>query len=271
MASDKHSQKMDELKDMFLSMNLNEKRKLYRCKDSFQTLESIPPWHQYVQENGYLVSKMQSMWWSGKESKKTAKDFSVYRSDLNSKISIFTGDITTLEIDAITNAANGSLLGGGGVDGAIHAAAGPKLRCECELLNGCSVGDAKLTCGYKLPARYVLHTVGPRGENPEMLENCYKTCLNLVKENGLKTVAFPCISTGIYGYPNEKAARVALGTIRTWLEENDEYTKKLERIILCLFLKKDIDIYIQQMQFFFPHIKPGVDQKPETEVKQQNI
>ena len=143
-----------------------------------------------------------------------------FKTDLKlaSKVSIWCGDITTLEIDAICNAANNSLLGGGGVDGAIHNASGNLLYRECLTLDGCDTGDAKITSGYRLPAKYVIHTVGPIGLHPNQLRSCYERCLQVAVENECKTVAFPCISTGVYGYPNEDACKVALGTVREFLE-----------------------------------------------------
>ena len=163
----------------------------------------------------------------------------IIRSDLaansETRFTVVLGDITRLSVDAIVNAANSSLLGGGGVDGAIHRAAGPELVAECRMLNGCKTGQAKITGGYRLPARHVIHTVGPvwnggdHGEE-ELLADCYPNSLGLARQHGLKTIAFPAISTGIYRFPAEPAARIA---IRTTLAESKDGA--FEEIIFCCF------------------------------------
>jgi O-acetyl-ADP-ribose deacetylase len=157
------------------------------------------------------------------------------------QIEILRGDITELEIDAIVNAANTTLLGGGGVDGAIHRAAGRELLAECRTLGGCRSGEAKITRGYHLPARFVIHTVGPvwrggkHGE-PETLANCYRNSLQVAVENGISTVAFPAISCGAYGYPIQKAAYIAVKTTREFLTNNDN-------IDTVIFVLSSEDIY----------------------------
>jgi O-acetyl-ADP-ribose deacetylase (regulator of RNase III) len=151
--------------------------------------------------------------------------------NLLSEIKIVKGDITTFDGDCIVNADNESLLGGGGVDGAIHRAAGPELFNECKLLNGCKTGQAKITKGYNLPCEYVIHTVGPiysgKHEDEHMLMDCYGNSLDLAKKYDIHSIAFPCISCGAYGYPIEDACKIALNTMANWLDRNNEYTMKI--------------------------------------------
>jgi len=165
--------------------------------------------------------------------------------NIQARIEIRQGDITTLKVDAIVNAANTSLLGGGGVDGAIHRAAGPELLTECRTIGGCPTGDARLTRGYRLPARYVIHTVGPiyrgRPEDPRLLTSCYVNSLNLAQSHGLSTIAFPAISCGVYGYPIQEAARIAMGAAATFLNDQPDF----HRIVFVLFSDADREIYEQ--------------------------
>ncbi len=163
---------------------------------------------------------------------------------LDGRVEIAQGDITKLEVDAIVNAANTSLLGGGGVDGAIHRAAGPELLAECETLGGARTGEAKITKGHRLLARYVIHAVGPvwsggARREPELLASCYQKSLKLAHEHDLQSIAFPSISTGAYRFPIEKAADIAQITVRDWLEAN----RLPERVVFCCFSDGDRKVY----------------------------
>lgn len=166
------------------------------------------------------------------------------------KIEILKGDITLLQVDAIVNAANTSLLGGGGVDGAIHRAAGPELLAECRTIGGCPTGEARITGGYNLPAGHVIHTVGPvydakRAERcRELLTSCYQNSLALAVSNGLRSIAFPAISCGVYGYPLEDACRVAVDTTLLFLKDNSSFQK----VFFVLFSDKDQQVYTRYLE-----------------------
>lgn len=161
-----------------------------------------------------------------------------------SKLKIFEGDITTLQVDAIVNAANSTLLGGGGVDGAIHRAAGKNLIEECRTLGGCNTGEAKITKGYNLKARFVIHTVGPvwygGGRNEEqLLSGCYRNSLQTAVNNGIKTIAFPSISTGVYRFPFEQAAVIAINTVKDFLQKNSS----IEEVTFACFGSEAFEVY----------------------------
>jgi O-acetyl-ADP-ribose deacetylase (regulator of RNase III) len=168
----------------------------------------------------------------------------------NDKISLIRHDITKLKTSAIVNAANESLMGGGGVDGAIHRAAGPDLLDECETLDGCDTGDAKITDAYELPCDKVIHAVGPvyystkrKGMHTQLLQSCYTTSLDLAAQNGCTSIAFSALSTGVYGYPSEEAAETAIAAVKGWLDADEERSAKMERIVFCSFLAKDERAY----------------------------
>jgi O-acetyl-ADP-ribose deacetylase len=170
---------------------------------------------------------------------------------MHSILTAVRADITTLHVDAIVNAANSSLLGGGGVDGAIHRAAGPDLLEECRRLGGCPTGEARLTHGYRLPATYVVHTVGPvwhggDRREAELLASCYHSSLELAMLHGIETIAFPGISTGVYGFPVRPAAQIAVATSRNFVRENPD---TLREITFCCFSAADLDIYTELLGY----------------------
>nr|XP_046262412.1 ADP-ribose glycohydrolase MACROD1 isoform X2 [Scatophagus argus] len=221
-------------KDFLLSLSVKDRRQYYR-PSTFVPLDDIPVWTPTA---------------GGSEQTLYPRN-----EKLDQKISLYSGDITKLEVDAIVNAANKTLLGGGGVDGAIHRTAGPMLVKECASLHGCETGEAKITCGYGLPAKYVIHTVGPIAQGgvgeaeKKALRSCYKNSLETAAQNAARSVAFPCISTGIYGYPPEQAVHEALATVREYL---DEHHDKLDRVIFCVFLPTDKELYLQNLPLYFP-------------------
>jgi O-acetyl-ADP-ribose deacetylase (regulator of RNase III) len=163
---------------------------------------------------------------------------------MKARINLIKGDITRLKVDAVVNAANRSLLGGGGVDGAIHRAAGPELLVSCRKLNGCETGKAKITEGFQLPAKYVIHTVGPvwyggNRNEPELLEKCYYNSLQLARDHHLKTIAFPNISTGVYGFPKAMAGEIAISTVRSFLKQPGS----VEEVIFVVFDEENETLY----------------------------
>ncbi|KAM4772281.1 ADP-ribose glycohydrolase MACROD2 [Rhinophrynus dorsalis] len=235
--SNKKKRLWKEEKERLLKMSLEERRKEYK---HFVSLDRIPSLMEEICKASNNDERPQEV---------------QVKNRLCDKVSLYKGDITQLEVDAIVNAANSSLLGGGGVDGCIHRASGPCLLAECRNLGGCETGQAKITCGYDLPAKYVIHTVGPiaRGHlsmsHKEDLASCYNSSLKLAKEHNIRSIAFPCISTGIYGFPNEPAANIALSTVKEFLKKNHN---EMDRIIFCVFLEVDYKIYKKKLSEFFP-------------------
>jgi len=223
-------------------LSLEERRARYHCR-RFVEAKNFPTWaessSEVISENIETPFKIDE--------------------ELNKKIVLYHGDITTIECDAIVNAANRGCLGGGGVDGSIHSAAGNQLYQECRTLHGCPTGQTKITRGYDLPAKYVLHSVGPIGESSEELQSCYLTCMNQVVKYNLKIVVFCGISTGIYGYPLFPASQIALKTIRIWLE-TDNNREKVDKIVFCTFLERERFCYNKLTPFYFPVPKSkGID------------
>ena len=179
---------------------------------------------------------------------KILEEIKEYKENMQN-IKLAMGDITMLKVDAIVNAANRTLLGGGGVDGAIHRAAGNGLITECKTLGGCETGKAKITKGYELPARYVIHTVGPiyygKGDEAELLSNCYTNSLNLAKQNDIHSIAFPCISTGVYAYPILEATHIAVESVKDWLKNNEDYNID---VVFCCYDEKTYEPYKKELK-----------------------
>uniref|UniRef100_A0A3B3W327 Mono-ADP ribosylhydrolase 1 n=1 Tax=Poecilia latipinna TaxID=48699 RepID=A0A3B3W327_9TELE len=230
-----------EAKDFLLSLSVKDRRGYYRTSGSVP-LDDIPVWTPTAGQTSVNIC--------------ASKPSRYLRNErLDQKISVYSGDITKLEIDAIVNA--------GMVDGAIHRAAGPLLKNECASLHGCETGEAKITCGYGLPAKYVIHTVGPIAQGGvgererRALRSCYWNSLQTATKNAARSVAFPCISTGIYGYPPEQAVHEALAAVREFL---DAHHDKLDRVIFCVFLPTDKELYLQNLPLYFP---PGEPSAPE--------
>ncbi|KAM7191068.1 hypothetical protein V8F33_009076 [Rhypophila sp. PSN 637] len=194
---------------------------------------------------------------------------------LNDRIAYCREDITTLGVDAIVNAANESLLGGGGVDGAIHRAAGRDLYRECKTLGGCETGSAKITDAYELPCKKVIHAVGPiydsedHDESEQLLTGCYTKSLELAVENGCRTIAFSAISTGVYGYPSARAAPAALSAIRKFLEEDKE--KKISKAVIVTFVPNDVNAYMKNLPLFFPPVTDAKCDKEPSQEKDEEI
>jgi O-acetyl-ADP-ribose deacetylase (regulator of RNase III) len=169
-------------------------------------------------------------------------------STMKDKLTVVQGDITRLDVDAIVNAANTSLLGGGGVDGAIHRAAGPELLAECRTIGGCPTGQARMTAGYQLAARHVIHTVGPvyhdgHSGEPQALRSCYRESLRLAEQAALQSMAFSCISTGVYGYPKAEACEIAVGEVAAWMAAH----ALPARVVFCCFAEEDARLYIRRL------------------------
>ncbi|KAJ3438905.1 adp-ribose glycohydrolase macrod2 [Anaeramoeba flamelloides] len=246
------SNQIDEKKLTYISHNVQsiidgntslpsreEKRKKYKCGSNYSREEDIISWTKHLKN---LIKE-------GSEFNEPT-DYKVNRK-LNDKLSLWRGDSTKLEIESIVNAANSSLLGGGGIDGAIHQAAGDSLFEECIPLLGCHTGETKITLGHNLPAYYILHTVGPVGYKPDELKSCYRSILDLMVKCKIRKIAICGISTGVFGFPLELAVHLALATTREWLLEGDNLDK-VDRIIFVTYLQKEQICYSNLMHTYFP-------------------
>jgi len=202
--------------------------------------------------NGHIIAILKRL----EEIRSKMKSFNKTNYNLSARISVIQGDITEQQVDAIVNAANESLLGGGGVDGAIHRAAGKQLLEECKTLGGCSTGEAKITKGYKLPTKWVIHTVGPiwqggRNGEDDLLRSCYRNSLNLAQQQGIRTIAFPAISTGVYRFPLQRATRIAVNEVKQFLRENFSF----EQVIFVCFGDDSYHCYLKTVSELVSLIK----------------
>ncbi|XP_065846219.1 uncharacterized protein [Oscarella lobularis] len=241
-------------------LSLEDKRKHYRCVEDYVTLDSLKTWQKYKTLKSLVARR---------------KPFYAADERLNEKVTLWRGDITCLEIDAIVNAANSTLMeDGGGVDACINHAADSLLLDECRTLGGCDMGKAKLTSGYRLPAKYVLHAVGPIGKKPKLLRSCYNACLALALDHNIRSLAFCSISTGANGYPKTDAASVAIDTVRRWLTVPGN-AEKIDRIIFCVYTSADRKIYKSLMPYYFPDAEDvqhaARDAAERTETYQQEV
>lgn len=242
----------------FLAMTTTEKRNLFYADTDYVQLDEIARWTDFCTTNARQLKELCPLAAAAAEDGGGLAMYDRFRFEvdetLNAKVSPFVGDITTLEVDGIVNAASNSLLGGKGIDGAIHKAAGKQLVNECRALEGCKTGDAKTTAGYQLPAKYVVHTVGPRTRDAATLRSCYVSCMREMVRHGMRSIAFCCISTGVYGYPHERAVHVALRTVRRCLERMKRSKKidQVDRVLFCLFRSVDVTLYQRWMQVYFP-------------------
>jgi O-acetyl-ADP-ribose deacetylase len=246
---------------------LEARRARYTCRQPV-TLADLPTWSELAPQLIVLPNNTTATaggggggFWSSPNDKivLTPKDVARRRSvdaEFNSKLSVMRGDITALEVDAIVNAANESLLGGGGIDGAIHSAAGPLLVEECRPLDGCATGSTKMTKGYSLPARHVLHTVGPMGRGDALLRGCYESILALVDAHDLTSVGFCCVGTGIFGFPLVRATHIALRCVRDWMErwraEDPSRLARIQRLVFVTFKASELEAYERILPSYFP-------------------
>eukprot|EP00742_Colponemidia_sp_Colp-10_P013678 GILJ01015468.1.p1 GENE.GILJ01015468.1~~GILJ01015468.1.p1 ORF type:complete len:352 (+),score=64.01 GILJ01015468.1:1-1056(+) len=238
---------------------LKLRRDRYECQE-YVTVGDLQKWSATVSELQVRGLPKVNDYKASVTARDTGRRFPCDPS-LNEKVFLYQGDITELEIDGIVNAANSSLLGGGGIDGAIHSAAGPLLVKECRHLKGCESGNTKVTKGYSLPAKYVLHTVGPYGRGDAKLHSCYTTCLEVAREKGIRSLAFCCVGTGIYSFPLVRAAHIALRCVRQWLEASPD---AFDAIIFCVFQNVELAVYQCVMPSYFPvEGFPAVDAKTE--------